>query len=263
MTTSTVRFGRVNWLGVWTLYKKEISRFQKILLQTVIAPSISALLFLTVFSLALGGALRTVGDIPYLQFLAPGLIMMALFQNSFQNAMSSLIVAKVQGNIVDFLTPPLSAAELTIAVAMGGVTRGVAVACTVTVVMFPFAPLHIHSLAAIVFFGAAGSLMLASIGVISGIWAERFDQTAVITNFVVTPLTFLSGTFYSIERLPGMWHTLSQLNPFFYAIDGFRFGFIGVSDGSLEIGIVFLIGVNLALLTMCYLLFATGFRLKT
>lgn len=262
MTSSTVMIGRVNWLGVWTLYLKEITRFRKILLQTVIAPSVSALIFLTVFSLALGGAFRTAGDIPYLQFLAPGLIMMALFQNSFQNSMASLIVAKVQGNIVDYLMPPLSAAELTIAIAMGGVTRGLAVGCAVAAVMFPFAPIEVHHAGAIVFFGIAGSLMLSSIGVISGIWAERFDQTAVITNFVVTPLTFLSGTFYSIERLPGIWHTISQLNPFFYAIDGFRFGFIGVSDGSPAIGVVYLIGVDLALLLVCYVLFATGFRLK-
>ena len=159
--------------------------------------------------------------------------------------------------------PPLSAAELTLAIAMGGVTRGLAVGCAVAVTMFPFAPLEVHHLGAILFYGIAGSLMLSSIGVIAGIWAERFDQTAVITNFVVTPLTFLSGTFYSIERLPGIWHTLSQLNPFFYAIDGFRFGFIGVADGSVVIGVIYLIGVDLALLATCYFLFATGFRLKT
>ena len=200
----------------------------------------------------LGGALRTVGDIPYLQFLAPGLIMMALFQNSFQNSMASLIVAKVQGNIVDYLMPPLSAAELTLAIAMGGVTRGLAVGCAVAVTMFPFAPLEVHHAGAILFYGIAGSLMLSSMGVIAGIWAERFDQTAVITNFVVTPLTFLSGTFYSIERLPRMWNTLSQLNPFFYAIDGFRFGFIGVADGSVVIGVIYLIGVDLVLFATCF-----------
>ena len=262
MTTSTVTFGRVNWLGAWTLYLKETRRFQKILLQTIIAPSVSALLFLTVFSLALGGALRTAGDVPYLQFLAPGLIMMALFQNSFQNSMSSLIVAKVQGNIVDFLMPPLSPSELTIAITMGGVTRGLAVGCAVTLVMLPFAPIEIHQAGAILFFGVAGALMLSSIGVIAGIWAERFDQTAVITNFVVTPLTFLSGTFYSIERLPGIWHTLSELNPFFYAIDGFRYGFIGASDGSVGIGVMYLIVVDVSLLAVCYVMFAKGFRLK-
>ena len=256
-------FDQVNWLGMWTLYKKEIQRFQKILLQTVIAPSVSALIFLTVFSLAFGNNMRTVGEVPYLQFLAPGLIMMGLFQNSFQNSMSSLIIAKVQGNIVDFLMPPLSAAELTVAVAMGGMTRGVVVACAVAAIILPFASLSIFSIWAIVFYGAAGSLMLALIGIIAGIWAERFDQTAVITNFVVTPLTFLSGTFYSIERLPGIWHTISQFNPFFYAIDGFRFGFIGVADGSLNVGVFFLIVVNLVLLMICYFLFAVGYRLKT
>ena len=262
MTMSTVTLGRVNWLGVWTLYVKEIRRFQKILLQTVVAPSVSALLFLTVFSLALGGALRTAGDIPYLQFLAPGLIMMALFQNSFQNAMSSLIIAKVQGNIVDYLMPPLSAGELTIAIVMGGVTRGAVVGCTVAAIMFPFAPFDIHHVWAILYFGIVGSLMLSTMGVIAGIWAERFDQTAVVTNFVITPLTFLSGTFYSIEGLPGIWHTLSQFNPFFYAIDGFRYGFIGVSDGSIMVGALYLIGADLVLLGVCYLLFDMGYRLK-
>ena len=254
--------GAVNWRGVTTLYLKEVQRFIKVFWQTLVAPMVTTLLFLAIFSLALGGNVRTVGEVPFLEFLAPGLIVMAIVQNSFANGASSLLIAKIQGNIVDVLMPPLSSGELAFGFVMGGVTRGVLVGIVVALAMWVIVPLQIHDPAAVVFFAVAGSLMLSLIGVITGIWADRFDAMAALTNFVITPLSFLSGTFYSVERLPGIWHGVSQFNPFFYMIDGFRYGFIGHSDGSVLTGVVVLIAVDLALWALCHRLFASGYKLK-
>jgi ABC-2 type transport system permease protein len=252
----------VNWRGVATLYEKEVRRFVKVAGQTVVAPTVSALLLLAVFSVALGGSLRTSGDLPYLAFLAPGLIMMAMIQNAFANTSGSIIVSKVQGNVVDILMPPLSPSELTAAITLGGVTRGLAVGVAVALAMMPFSPVGIVHPWAVAYFAAAGTLMLAALGTLTGIWAERFDQTAVVTNFVVTPLAFLSGTFYSIQRLPEKWQAASQFNPIFFAIDGFRYGMTGVSDGHVVAGGVALGVADLVLLAACRWMFARGYRLK-
>jgi ABC-2 type transport system permease protein len=262
MLTEPPVIGAVNWRGVTTLYLKEVQRFVKVFWQTLVAPMVTTLLFLAVFSLAMGGRVRTVGDVPFLEFLAPGLIMMAIVQNAFANGSSSLLIAKIQGNIVDVLMPPLSSSELALGFVMGGVTRGVVVGITVGLAMLLFVPLGLHNPAAVVFFAVAGALMLSLIGVITGIWADRFDAMAAITNFAITPLAFLSGTFYSVERLPGVWYGVSQFNPFFYMIDGFRYGFIGHSDGSVTVGVMVLIAVDLALWALCHRLFATGYKLK-
>jgi len=254
--------GMVNWIGLWTLYAKEVQRFIKVWGQTLFAPMVTSLLFLAIFSLALGGAVRTVGGMPFLQFLAPGLVMMAIVQNSFANTSSTLMIGKIQGNIVDVLMPPLSAAELVLAFALGGVTRGVAVGLFVLIAMSLFAPIEIHHVWAIVYFAVAGSLMLSMLGMLVGLWAEKFDRMAVITNFVITPLAFLSGTFYSVERLPGIWYTLSQLDPFFYMIDGFRYGFIDRSDGSPVVGALVMLVINVVLAGVVYQLFQRGYKIK-
>ena len=257
------RIGAVNWLGVYTLYVKEVQRFAKVTGQTIVAPAITSVLFLTVFSLALGRAVETVGGVPYVQFLAPGLVIMAVVQNAFANTTSTLIIAKLQGSIVDVLMPPLSPGELTFAFAVGGATRGVIVAVVVSAAMALFVPIQLHSLAAVIFFAAATSLALSLVGLLVGIWADKFDSIAFVTNFFIVPLAFLSGTFYSVERLPGIWHLASQLNPFFYMIDGFRYGFIGHAEGSVMIGVIVLTGLNIALWVICYLMFARGYKLKT
>ena len=254
--------GAVNWLGVRTLYSKEVRRFMKVPAQTIIAPVVSQLLFLAVFALAFKSRTSGIGGLPFLEFLAPGLIMMAVIQNSFANSSSSLIISKVQGNIVDVLMPPLSAAELTFAYAFGGATRGILVATVVALAMAPFVSLRVVDWGAMLYFGAASSLMLALVGVATGIWAEKFDHLATITNFVVTPLSFLSGTFYSIKQLPDFWHTLSHFDPIFYAIDGFRAGFIGAADVSLVQGALVLAAVNVALWVLCQQMFARGYKLK-
>jgi ABC-2 type transport system permease protein len=265
VTDSTPRvrhFGAVNWLGFWTLYMREVRRFLKVGMQTVAAPVVTTLLFLAIFLLAMGGQQRHVGDIPYVEFLAPGLIMMAMAQNAFANTSSSLMIAKVQGNIVDVLMPPLSPAELTWGFALGGVTRGVLVGVVVAAAMALFVPLPLAAPVFVVFHALAASLLLSLLGLLGGIWADKFDHIAAVTNFVVTPLSFLSGTFYSIERLPPPWHLFALWNPFFYMIDGFRYGFIGRADGPLRLGVVVKLGINVWLLSFCYSLIARGYKLK-
>jgi len=257
------RIGAVNWLGFWTLYVREVRRFLKVAMQTVAAPVVTTLLFLVIFLLALGGQDRRIGDLPFAQFLAPGLIMMAMAQNAFANTSSSLMIAKMQGNIVDVLMPPLSPAELTWGFALGGVTRGVLVGVVVAAAMRVFVPLGLHDAFFVLFHGIAASLLLSLLGLLGGIWADKFDHIAAVTNFVVTPLSFLSGTFYSIERLPSPWHGVALWNPFFYMIDGFRYGFIGHADGPLWVGVAVMIGINVGLLGLCYVLIARGYKLKT
>ncbi len=242
------RYGTVNWIGLGT--------------QTVLAPMVTTLLFLAVFVLAMGHAVDLVGGVPYMEFLAPGLIMMAMTQNAFANTSSSLMIAKIQGNIVDLLMPPLSSLEITVALALGGLTRGLVVGATTAAAIALFVPLHIAHVWAVLFYAVMASLMLAQLGIVAGIYAEKFDHMAAITNFVITPLAFLSGTFYSTERLPDFGRLLAHLNPFFYMIDGFRYGLIGHADGSLMLGALALVGVNLTLLIANYLSFQHGSRLR-
>ncbi|WP_374310347.1 ABC transporter permease [Dongia sp.] len=256
------RYGTVNWIGLYTLYRKEVRRFLTVGTQTVLAPMVTTLLFLAVFVLAMGHAVDLVGGVPYMEFLAPGLIMMAMTQNAFANTSSSLMIAKIQGNIVDLLMPPLSALEITMALALGGLTRGLVVGAATAAAIALFVPLHLAHVGAMLFYAVMASLMLAQLGIIAGIYAEKFDHMAAVTNFVITPLAFLSGTFYSTERLPDFGRLLAHLNPFFYMIDGFRYGLIGHADGSLWLGALALIGVNMALLIANYLSFQHGSRLR-
>jgi ABC-2 type transport system permease protein len=258
--------GVVNWLGFWTLYAREVRRFFKVATQTIAAPVVTTLLFLAVFVLALGGAggaSRSLGGVSFAEFLTPGLIMMSIMQNAFANTSSSLVISKVQGNIVDVLMPPLSGGELTLAYALGGVTRGLVVGAVVTIAIWCFVPLHIVDLAALLFNAIAASLLLSLLGILAGIWAEKFDHMAAVTNFIVTPLSFLSGTFYSVDRLPEGWRFVAHLNPFFYVIDGFRYGFIGHAEGSLAAGAAMTAALTFALGGVCYAMFRTGYRIKT
>ena len=188
--------------------------------------------------------------------------MMSMLQNSFANTSSSLVIAKVQGNIVDILMPPLSPTELAVGIAGGGVTRGLLVGITVLLGMSIFVAPVFHNLFFVLYHAVMASLMLALLGMIGGIWSEKFDHIAAVTNFVITPFSFLSGTFYSIERLPENWQLVAHLNPFFYMIDGFRYGFIGHADGSLPAGVIVMAGTNLALWLITHRMLATGYRLK-
>ncbi|MEN8723720.1 MAG: ABC transporter permease [Alphaproteobacteria bacterium] len=256
------RIGRVNWLGVWTLYKKEVLRFANVWLQTILAPVVNTLLFFTIFSLAIGTGRAPVHGVPFDQFLAPGLIMMSVLQNSFANTSSSVLISKVQGNIVDSLMPPLSPSELTFAYALGGATRGVVVALATGIVLTFLVDMTPHNLLVVVVFAFLSGLLLSLIGMAAGIWADKFDHMAAVTNFIIMPMTFLSGTFYSVERMPELLQTISTYNPFFYMIDGFRAGFIGAADTSIMTGLLVLIGLNSLMWTLCYKLFKSGWRLK-
>ena len=257
----------VNWRGLWTLYAKEVQRFMKVFAQTIMAPVVTTLLFYTIFTIALGGVRgpRLVGDIPFAAFLAPGLIMMAILQNSFANTSSSLMISKIQGNVVDVLMPPMGPVELAFGFAGGGVTRGVVVGLAAGIIMVFLSPidaLALNNIGLIVYHALAASLMLSLLGIIAGIWADKFDHMAAITNFVIMPLSFLSGTFYSIERLPESWRVIAHLNPFLYLIDGFRSGFIGQADTSPLTGMVVVAGINLVLLIGVLRMFKTGYKLK-
>ncbi len=256
------RIGPINWLGVWTLYKKEIHRFCKVFGQTVLSPVITTALFMTVFTVALGGSGRYAGDISFELFLAPGLVIMAVLQNAFANTISSLMTAKMQGNIVDLLLAPIGAGEMTLAITMAAVTRAALVGVFVTLSMFLFVDLNIAHIWALLYYGLSAAVMLALLGMIAGIWAEKWEQSSSITNFVIVPLSFLSGTFYSIDRLPGIWHTISQLNPFFYLIDGFRYGIIDQADGNLLIGIIYIAVLNSILGFVCYRMLSSGYKLR-
>ncbi|MEM1299227.1 MAG: ABC transporter permease [Pseudomonadota bacterium] len=256
------RFGRVNWLGLRTLVEREIRRFMNVYTQTILAPVVTSLLFMTVFTLAFGAGRGPVGGVPFEQFLAPGILMMVMIQNAFANTSSSIMISKIQGNIVDTLMPPLSPGEILAGYIIGGVTRGLVCATAVMLVIFPWAGVFPVLPLWMLFFALAGSVMLSLLGLLGGIYAEKFDQMSAITNFVITPLSFLSGTFYSIERLPPAFQAVSHVNPFFYLIDGFRYGALGVSDSSPWIGLCATLAINSALGWLAWRWLATGYRLK-
>ena len=252
-----------NFLCFFTLVKKEVFRFLKVGVQTIIGPAISSLLFLAVFTLALGRSVDKINgiDLPY--FIAPGLIMMTMLQNSFANSASSIGQAKFQGNIVDILMAPLNNLELALGYIIGSLCRGIICGIITALGVLIFIPLQIYSFTSLIFFSLMGCIMMGSLGTIVGIWADKWDQQQGITNFIVLPLTFLSGTFYSISRLPDFWQKISLFNPFFYNIDGFRYAFIGKSDSSLFIGSIALIFTNFILFYFCYLMFKSGYKLKS
>ena len=256
------RIGLVNWLGVRTLYLKEVQRFLKVGMQTVAAPVVTTLVFLAIFTLAFGQGRPAIQGVPFEVFLAPGLIMMAVLQNAFANTSSSIMISKVQGNIVDILMPPLSAGEVTFAVVMGGVTRGLIVGVVTAATIVPFVPLRVEHVWALLYYGTAASVLMSALGVLCGIWADKFDHMAAVTNFVITPLSFLSGTFYSVDQLPEPFRTVSHLNPFFFLIDGFRYGVIGRADGVLLWGGAAIFLLSAGLWFLCYRLFARGWKLK-
>lgn len=265
------QYGAVNWVGLWTLCLRETHRFWKVGMQTLFAPVVSSLLMLFVFKLAFGqsagdgGGGALVGGVPFEVFLAPGIVMMAILNNAFANTSSSLIIAKVQGNSVDFMMPPLSPIELTVGFLSGAVTRGVLVGIVTyaAIWILQINPFQIANLGAVIFFSVIASLFMGCVGLIGGIWADKFDHMAAVQNFVIMPLTMLSGTFYPIGRLPEPFVTISHFNPFFYMIDGFRYGFTGAAEASLLIGVSVTMLLNLALAALCYRLLKSGYKLKS
>jgi ABC-2 type transport system permease protein len=254
----------VNWGGLAALYVKEVRRFFKVQLQTIWAPAVTTLLFLVIFTVALGREGRTVMGVPFADFLAPGLIVMGMIQNAFANASFSLLVGKIQGTIVDYLMPPLSVAELITALVGAAVTRALLVGSAVWLAMLAWPGVHVapQHFWAILWFGLMGSVMLGFLGLVTSVWAEKFDHAAAVTNFVVAPLSLLSGTFYSIDTLSPAFRAASHANPFFYVISGFRYGFLGEADSPVMFGALLLLGINIALGSLCYALLRSGWKLK-
>ncbi|MBA2935880.1 ABC transporter permease [Sphingomonas sp. CGMCC 1.13654] len=258
---------QVNWGGLRTLYVKEVRRFFKVQLQTIWAPAITTLLYLVIFTVALGArAPVPVGATtrPFADFVAPGLIVMGMMTNAFANSSFSLLVGKMQGTIVDYLMPPLSTSELLAGLTLAAVTRAFLVGAALWVAMALWPGVHVMpaNILAVLWFGLMGSLLLAFLGVLTSIWADKFDHAAAVTNFVVQPLALLSGTFYSISKLKPAFQAISHLNPIFYVISGFRYGFLGVADSTVELGAVVLLAINVALGVLCYVLLRKGWKIK-
>jgi len=261
------QYGSINGLGLWTLFKREIGRFMKVWMQTVFAPVVTTLLFMTVFKLAFGDRGRLMGDfegLNYIEFLAPGLIVMAILQNAFQNTSSSLVQAKFNSTYVDFLMPPLSPMELTIGFIGGSVVRGLLVALisAIGIQISGLADLSIVHLWPILWFSVTSAIALGALGAIGGIWADKFDHLSAVTNFVIVPLTFLSGTFYDIKVMSEPFYTMALLDPFFYMIDGFRYGFLGVANSSVIVGVWVTGLLAVAGIFAVWLMFRSGYKLK-
>lgn len=253
----------VNWAGLWTLYKKEIGRFLKVYNQTLIAPMVNAMLFLAIFMLAFGRNVVEIQGIPFGQFMGAGLIMMTMIQQAFANTSSSLIMGKVLGTVIDYLMPPISPGEMLFAMVMAGITRGLAVGLMVWIAVWAFTPLYVEHVWIILFYSISACLLLSLLGMIGGIIADSFDQMAAITSYLITPLAFLSGTFYSVNDLPKIWYVITHMNPFFYMIDGFRYGMTGYTDGSMLFGAAFITAGNLLLWIIAYTMLRKGYKIKT
>jgi len=263
-------FGSFNRIGLYTLYIKEVRRFLKVQTQTIWAPAATTLLFLVIFTVAMGRGGREVLGVPFASFVAPGLIMMGMMQNAFANSSFSLLSGKMMGTIIDYLMPPLSNAEVMAGIVLAAMTRAVLVGSAVALAMFlwPRVTLYAAHPWAIVWFGLMGALMLAIMGLVTSLWAEKFDHAAAVTNFVVQPLSLLSGTFYVIDNLAPTFQSISRANPFFYIISGFRFGFLGQSDigntNHAVIGAALGLGLlNLILGFAAYRLLKSGWKLKS
>ncbi|RVT89501.1 multidrug ABC transporter permease [Sphingomonas crocodyli] len=255
----------VNWGGLRALYVKEVRRFFKVQLQTVWAPAITTLLYLVIFTVALGRGGREVMGHPFASFIAPGLIVMGMMQNAFANASFSLLAGKMQGTIIDYLMPPLSTGEVIAALVGASISRAILVGFAVWLVMIAWPgvnviPVHFWAVA---WFGVMGAALLSFLGLLTSIWADKFDHAAAVTNFVVAPLSLLSGTFYSVDSLHAGFQAASHANPFFYVISGFRYGFLGDADSPILTGAIVLLAVNIALGWLSYVLLAKGWKVKS
>ena len=260
----------INHVGLWSLYVKEVRRFFKVQTQTIWAPAITTLLFLVIFTVALGRSGREVLGVPFATFLAPGLIVMGMMQNAFANSSFSFLSGKIQGTIIDLLMPPLSVGELMAGIVAAAVTRAVLVGLAVggAMLLYPGVSLAMEHLWAVVWFGLMGAVMLSLLGLVTSIWAEKFDHAAAVTNFVVAPLSLLSGTFYVIDSLSPAFQAASRANPFFYVISGFRFGFLGQSDIGNDNAHVLIAALGLALFNLAlgaavYAVLRSGWKLKS
>ena len=259
--TGIRRFG-INWVGIYSLYLKETLRFLTVFGQTIIGPVVTAILFLLVISLAIGDERSNVLGVPFIQFLAPGLIAMQVIQQSFSHSSSSLLMGKVMGNIVDLIGAPLSASEVSLTIILASVTRAIIISVISIIIFSLITEIEIKNYLIFILYLFLTSFIMGGVGFIAGLWAEKFDNMATVTNFIIVPLSFLSGTFYSINRLPEYLNKLSYYNPFFHMIDGFRYAFIENLDGSLNFGIIYLSILSFVIWFIAYLLYKKGYKIK-
>jgi len=256
------RFG-INWVGAYTLYIKETLRFLSVFGQTIVGPIVTSILFLLVISLALGDDRPSVLGVPFIQFLAPGLIAMQIVQQAFSHSSSSLLMGKIMGNIVDLIGSPLSPSEVTLAVILASVTRALMISVISIVIFSLVIEIEINNYIIFFTYLFLSSFIMGAAGFIAGLWADKFDHMATATNFIIVPLSFLSGTFYSVERLPNFLNTLSHYNPFFHMIDGFRYSFINNMDGSIKFGLFYLSLLSILTWFIAYLLYKKGYKIKS
>ena len=257
------RFGLINWIGTYSLFKKEVLRFLTVSGQTLFGPILTSILFLTVISLAIGDQRANVLGVPYIKFLASGLIMMQVIQQSFAHSSSSLMMGKMMGTITDVVHSPLSASEVVFAITLASTARGLLIASASTLIFTFFIDLSIQNFLLWFLYLFLGGLFMGSLGIIVGLYADKFDQMSTVTNFIIVPLSFLSGTFYSIDRLPNLLREVSNYNPFFHMIDGFRYSFIGQLDGSVTFGISLLTFLSLIITYIAYFLVHQGYKIKS
>ena len=256
------RFG-INWVGVYSLYTKETLRFLTVFGQTIIGPIVTAILFLLVISLAIGNERSDVLGVPFIEFLAPGLIAMQVIQQAFSHSSSSLLMGKVMGNIVDLIGAPLSAGEVSLAIIFASVTRALTISIISIIVFSLIIEIEIKNYVVFILYLFLSSFIMGAAGFIAGLWADKFDHMATVTNFIIVPLSFLSGTFYSVDRLPELLKTLSYYNPFFHMIDGFRYSFINNMDGSITFGLMYLTILSIIIWYIAYLLYKKGYKIKS
>jgi ABC-2 type transport system permease protein len=252
----------INWYGTYTLLKKEIYRFLKVYHQTLFSPVVNIVLFLAIFNLSIGNHIQKIAEVDFAIFMSAGLIIMASIQNAFANSSSSFVMGKVMGHIVDYLIPPLGAFELLIAFSLGAAARGICVGIVSYLVIYIFVPLNFHNFYLAFWYLFLGSMLLGLLGILCGIISETFDHMSAMTSYIVTPLTFLSGTFYSVNSLPEFWQKVAHFNPFFYIIDGFRYGITGHNDGNILYGSIYLVALNLIIGTAIYKMIKIGYRIK-
>ena len=258
-----VRRFNINWVGAYTLYLKETLRFLSVFGQTIIGPIVTSILFLSVISLAIGNDRPNVLGVPFIEFLAPGLIAMQIIQQAFSHSSSSLLMGKVMGNIVDLVGAPLSASEVSLSIIFASVTRALFISVISIIIFSIMIEIEIKNYLIFFIYLFLSSFIMGAAGFIAGLWADKFDHMATATNFIIVPLSFLSGTFYSVDRLPDLLNTLSYYNPFFHMIDGFRYAFINNMDGSLKFGLIYLILISIIIWLIAYLLYKKGYKIKS
>jgi len=252
----------INALGAWTLFTREVRRFLKVKMQTIVTPALTAMLYLIIFRYAMGERQVPGMAVDYFTFLVPGLAMMAMLQNAFANTSSSMIMGKVMGMHIYLLMAPLSAIEVVAAFLAAAVVRALVVAVVFLAVLFPFVDLQLLHVGLILFYGICGSIIMGGLGLIAGMWSKDFDNIAMVTNFVILPLTFLSGVFYSVKQLPELWQQINHANPFFYLIDGFRYGFLGTGDTDPYASMFVVMATVLLTMFACWQLWRIGWRMK-